>query len=894
MPIILNDEPNVSANGSANNAAVAQINMSPKEYNSILTGNGVNQGLLRSTLTQNGNGDILPVHVKQTMIDVRYDARNKVYHSQDPNRKYTVLHQDISICGNLGESNTVAVPKNIIKDHFCTFEDANGNTLTYRSRLFLKTLYVYKGVANYAVASYILIAMNETNPLENYVVNYDALYDTSNNANTIKEPIAYLYGSLYKKVLNGVKSKHGSGKYAIKIDDTAALAKADRDRSMYDLIIDELTIIKTPGVLKDVLTSLSANSFESLRYANNILNMLNLMFVVYQREVIDVVNSRTPEEAKQLKNANTSLSLADTLSSMSGSSTDEIPELVGKSYMTTQTVLTTEQKEAIETPSRITIVAAGAGTGKSTSIKHRLSFMEENGCNMKQTVVLSFTKNAASHIAKEFKDCKASTIADFTHSFINIILDDGSHERVDIIAHSDFVQKLKIKMDDLANANVLPNTTLTALQKFVTYCDNIGNYQSQLLDMLDQTLNPEAQHLIQILQMMHCSSLEIDPIIFHTQLNVLTPNIEHIIIDEAQDSNKLEFLTILKMAMMHNISLYIVGDCAQTLYEFRDADPRILNNLTKLFKTYDLTVNHRSTQVILDVANLMSNTMSTHKSILRSNIVMQIDKPIIDKTITINTFDKVGDPATMLTLDNYIEKHIGKGESIAVIARAGGDVKKLDEYLKQKYGTTYKVINITSQRRNDITILSMIGSRLYELVDKETSNKNLNTYHDFENMIKNECVRLNQYSNYARTHGATVNKVVLDWLSLKQPEALKIITDLNNVNTRGQEVRRLMDDLLNYQTKKNNLLQRTMDAKNAKLKEVKADIIVSTVHAVKGLEYDNVACFIDTETGRSYTSDENKRISYVALTRAKFTECIFCTKEKLLKDFLAYREAQPD
>jgi DNA helicase-2/ATP-dependent DNA helicase PcrA len=349
------------------------------------------------------------------------------------------------------------------------------------------------------------------------------------------------------------------------------------------------------------------------------------------------------------------------------------------------------------------------------------------------------------------------------------------------------------------------------------------------------------------------------------------------------------------MAMLNDISIYIVGDCAQTLYEFRDADPRILNNLTKLFNTYDLSINHRSTQIILDVANLMSQTMSTHKTTLRSNNVINITQQAIDNAVTIDTYNKVTDAVTLLRLDNYIEKHIGNtnGETIAVIARSGQDVQKLYDYLQSKYGAKYNVQNITSQRRNDITILSAIGQSLTNILPKT-----LNSWQEFEKAITDENVRLNGLAkggNRYNTNGPTVNKVTMEWLQKESANSTQILARLNNPNTRDEEIRDLNLSLLDSQTEKNNILQRVMDAKNAKLKNQKADIVVCTVHGVKGLEYDHVACFITTEAGRHYTSnsDENKRISYVALTRAKQTECVFCTREKLVKDFEAYRAAQP-
>ena len=888
MPIILED--NDAQTGVALKNA---IQYSPKDYNSILTGNGVNQGLLRNTLLANGNVDITPNHIITTIINERHNCQNKAHHVHDDLRSYTVLHQDISLCGGYASfarnNQKPILPMNLMKDHLITAEDQNGNKITFRSHLFLNKIYVYKAVNNYVLPSFTLVAGQENNPTMTFVESIDTLY--ANNAPayavTSKDPIAELYENIAKRIRTTLP--HG---YYVSVDDSQNLAKADAATSMYDMIMAELEIIKTSGILKDTLTAISAAGFPVLNYANNILKLINIPFMLYQTDVIDVINARTREEAAQLKNANMSLSLADTLSNMQGKTNAQIPELVGKHYKTTQLTLTTEQLNAIESPSKITIVAAGAGTGKSSCITHRLAFMEENGCDMKQTFVLSFTKVAAATIKKRFKDCKSSTIADFTHNFVNVILDDGSHNRIDIISHSDFIQKLRIRMDDLANANILQPSTLKALQEFVSYAAQIDVYSHKLLDMLDINLNPEANNLLSILKMMQCSSLELDPIIFHAQLGMLKPNIEHIIIDESQDSNRLEFLTMLKMAMLNDISIYIVGDCAQTLYEFRDADPNILNNLTKLFNTYDLSINHRSTQIILDVANLMSNTMNTHKTTLRSNQVMQITKQAIDATIKINTYSKVNDPATIKILDDYLEMHLGQNETIAVIARSGDDVKKLYEYLYQKYGATYSVQNITSQRRNDITILSMIGNNLNTFLPQQ-----LKDWDEFETSIRNENIRLNSMArggNRYNQNGPTVNKVTLDWLAEMQADGPNIIQKLNDINTRQQEIRRLQMSLLDTQTKKNNLLQRVMDAKNAKLKEQKADIVVCTVHGVKGLEYDHVACFINTEAGRNYSSsDENKRIGYVALTRAKLTECVFCTREKLLKDFEAYRDAQP-
>ena len=907
MPIIFEDQ-------AVQNGGTAPVNAgpqySPKDYSSVLTGNGIRQGLLKNDLLAEGNFDIIPPHIMTTLGQSRHECLNKAHHVYDDKHNYTVLHQDVSLCGGYvpgpassyhspfgATSQTAAataraLPLKLFSDHLITLENNMAETRTFRARLFLKTVYVYKSSVSYVLPSYVLAATCDEMPDFGIVKGYDTLYAK----NPTKDPIPDLYASLTAEIKTRMAA-HGNFVRPV-VDDSAQLANFMRAKTIYDLIMDELAIIKTPGVLNDTLKALSANSYETLQYANNILSLINIPFALYQADVIDVINARTRNEATSLKNANMSLSLADTLNSMQGQSNAVIPELTGKHYTTNKLTLTTEQIAAIETDSKITIVAAGAGTGKSSCIMHRLAFMEENGCDMKQTFVLSFTKAAASHIKKNFKDCKSSTIAEFTHNFVNVILDNGTGERVDIISHSDFVQKLKIRADDMKAAKILQPSTEQALNAFISGVDNMEANANNLLDMLDINQNPEANNLLSILKMLHCSSLELDPIIFHSQLSMVKPNIEHIVIDESQDSNRLEFLTMLRMAMTNNISVYIVGDCAQTLYEFRDADPRILNNLTKLFKTFDLSINHRSTQIILDVANLMSATMNSHKTILKSNTIMQITRQAVEDTVQVNTYNKVTDPPTMKILDDYIEKHIGKGESIAVIARSGRDVDQIYEYLHVRYGATYTVQNITSARRNDITILSAIGENLESIFPHGTK---INSWAQFEQGIRNENIRINSVSrrpNKYNQNGPTVNKVTDDWLRVSQADANRILAGLNDNRKQAYdaEIRRLQISLLDAQTKKNNELQRVMDSKNAKLKQQKADIIVCTVHGVKGLEYDHVACFINTEADRNRysSSDENKRIAYVALTRAKMTECVFCTREKLMKDFEAYKAKQPD
>ena len=95
MPIILEDT-NTSIQNS-NSAPTIQL--SPKEYNSILTGNGINQGLLKNSITTLGTLDTTPNHIISLLKAEAHTCNNKSHHVHDDTRNYTILHQDISLCG---------------------------------------------------------------------------------------------------------------------------------------------------------------------------------------------------------------------------------------------------------------------------------------------------------------------------------------------------------------------------------------------------------------------------------------------------------------------------------------------------------------------------------------------------------------------------------------------------------------------------------------------------------------------------------------------------------------------------------------------------------------------------------------------------------------------------
>ena len=881
MPIIANNTADTDAAAQGLTPVVAPITVSPKEFNQFLTGNGVRQGLLKNDVFLNGAITYMPHHIYNQMVHrISYDSDGKVCkgatynYGTGKNDEFSTLYQTISILAPevlpINDSyGHVSIPLkdlyDLMNEDLCEIQDAAGNTTVVKCNIGISKIYAYKAINNYVIADLYAMLISPDGEF-NHIVTTHAMMN--------HDTVADLFDAIDKTVNSVVFSK------AVKITKSNVTTIKNAymaTRTMYDILCDEMKFIKTDN-LKTILKTLSLH-YNSFKSAVLSLNNVDLTFMKYQDEIIGFINQFTRQEQLEIYNQNMSASLANTLASLGQNVNAKIPELVGKTYKTNKIRLTPEQLNAIQSEYRTTIVAAGAGTGKSSSINHRLAFMSENGCDMKKTYVLSFTKAAANHIKKLYKDCESSTIADFTHRFVESYFG----KKMSIINNVDLVKKINYLAENLANAGANKNI-IDDIYRFTQALSREEEGNADMLALLDPNLCSNAGNILAVLNKLNMTSLVLDPIIFATQLNSFKPNIDHIIIDEAQDSNELEFLNILKLAINNNISLYVVGDCAQTLYEFRNANPKILNNLTKLFKTYDLSVNHRSTQIILDIANLISSTMQTHKTKLISNNIMKITQQEIDNAISIQMFKKSNDAQTQQALKDYVDKHIGSGESIAIIARASKDVINCYNFLTQTYPNN-TVINITSARNYDSTVLTNLADMLDGILpaSKQLTGQNLkNTLESNALQLFNRnAVRKNQApaANCRVFDGWAANQDFNDW-------ATKLMTN------RTTELLNLKDSLLNEEIRYNITKQRVVDAKNVKLKQQKADIIVSTIHGVKGLEYDHVACFIDD--GITSNNDTNKRISYVALTRAKLTECIFCTHDKFVKKVEQYHDSMPD
>ncbi len=292
--------------------------------------------------------------------------------------------------------------------------------------------------------------------------------------------------------------------------------------------------------------------------------------------------------------------------------------------------LNSPQKEAVTTVEGPVMVIAGAGSGKTKALTHRIAYMIQEGINPFSIMALTFTNKAA----KEMKD-RIMKLVD-PHAARNVWMGTFHSIFARILRieaqHLGFTQDFTIYDTDdskqLINA-ILKERELdtkaypakyilhrismakSALYTPEDYCNNFDIQQQDLrankplIGEIFKTYNNRLQR---------ANAMDFDDILFYT--NVLLrdfPEIlykyqqrfEYILVDEYQDTNYAQYLIIRRIAAMRE-NICVVGDDAQSIYGFRGANIQNILNFKNDYpeqRLIRLEQNYRSTKTIVNAAN---------------------------------------------------------------------------------------------------------------------------------------------------------------------------------------------------------------------------------------------------------------------------------------------------
>lgn len=537
-------------------------------------------------------------------------------------------------------------------------------------------------------------------------------------------------------------------------------------------------------------------------------------------------------------------------------------------------IFSPQQKACIGTDTVLTLVQAGAGTGKSTVILERIADLVRRGVDPQEILVLSFTNAAADNILKRNPNVKSMTIARMIHAIY--AKNHPTHELSTI------------------------DTIINSLDIFYANDDVAREFRSRLMNVLrgdnkttgsQASLNSfiEAHHaeVMNILDTIRQTSLELEIMLAYqgidTMLEPADVSCKYLIIDEVQDNSIFEFIYMLKYAAKNKLNLFMVGDCSQTLFEFRSSNPKALNTLegSGVFDTFKLTTNYRSNQEVLDFANIALDDIEANqyaKIQLRANSLTPVTAKSFSEKIHLHYAKMQKISEFVDTLPNYLRMYAGDyiseraaaGEQIAFLCHTRREVAAVEEFLKSEYPGK-EIANIVSKKTYNSTVFSEYIKRYWDTIKQVTPAQASFT-------VSREII--NNLGTMAGKNAEAIRKKVVGFVNEWIIATSRDVNAWVNQHGQGQMSTdeffdNLRSSLLDFEIRKNAARQSLMSQQNNENRlrnmEQNAPFVVGTIHSAKGLEFPHAVVMYK----HSNDMDESvKRMHYVALTRAQQSEFV--------------------
>lgn len=620
---------------------------------------------------------------------------------------------------------------------------------------------------------------------------------------------------------------------------------------------------------------------KNINWAMNLLDNCsnyNLPLLQY-KAVCDVLENLgiTEAERREIISTNEYLLLISNIEDLH-TVQNELPTVSTKPLINTK--YNADQIKAIVSNKPLNLLQSVAGSGKSTTILGRIRYLLEQHVPAEDITVLSFTNAAADHITHAFSDqaIHSLTIAKMIHDTYQL---NWSHH---LSNTATLINSLYLNYGE---SNPIIN-------QFAYYLNAMQNNKKQASVKTLHFVMEHEDKIVDMLNNIQQTTLSLEEIFCYIHIkdwqNPYTT--KYLIVDEVQDTSIFQFIYLLRYAAVNKSNVFFVGDASQTLYEFRDADPDALNAIeaTKYFTCYQLETNYRSNPAILMYANQVLNTIAANRYAhlkLHANGYDPNGKSNTKQSLT--TCDFTGHVKYL----HYPSRHLDKpdlenilngrktwlndrlhlGQQIAVLTRSRKIADEACEVLQRMY-PDLTVNNITSKPPAELTILSnylrkygteidymptsnLIDFLFIALRDKLNSLFPENMFDSVKKLLMPEIADL-------------FNKLQND-LNLNYPKLFKAYRDKKITHQKLCD--ELRKHLLDFEIQFNLDIQDNNDEASTAISKIitKSNIVTSTIHGTKGLEFDNTIIIL---TGTDKMHQDERRTMYVAATRAKHDELI--------------------
>ncbi len=380
----------------------------------------------------------------------------------------------------------------------------------------------------------------------------------------------------------------------------------------------------------------------------------------------------------------------------------------------------------------------------------------------------------------------------------------------------DYLQSINKNLTIITNFE--RNETLSILSKeFKKSKRNISNYISLFKSKLSKKQDLLIDKYNKLLS--DSGKIDFDDLLLYFLGTNIDLDFDYILIDEFQDTNIIQY-EIIKKLKSTKTNLVVVGDPLQSIYSFRGSDSNIFETIKKDFpkvKTITLNINYRNTKEIINISKelfpVAANFVAHNKSQSIIQNILSLDNKSQSQFIVDFIISKVGG-IDLMSSSNFHSEENSSFKDFAVLYRNHHLAKHISEKLTES-GIPYQKIGDSIWQSKEFETLIQIL--------KENENKN---------QVIFEVIKENNID---------LSDELLQRINLIDQKYLKI------------------SDFLNY----------IEELKNKEYFDENLEFVtLSSIHSSKGLEFKNVI-ILDSEIKNKNNFDEEKRLMYVAVTRAK-------------------------
>lgn len=594
------------------------------------------------------------------------------------------------------------------------------------------------------------------------------------------------------------------------------------------------------------------------------------------------------------------------------------------------------QDEAIKHGNGPCMVLAPPGSGKTLIVTERTRYLiEESGVRPDQILVITFTRYAAREMKERFERLTAGknypvTFGTFHSIFYGILkcaYGIGANNLMSEKESSVLLQEVLDQTNIESTPEVEDEEEL--VRELLREVGMVKNGLCHLKDFHSKYLTQDEfaevfrsyEHQKKELKKFDFDDMLVQCYaLFRKKPEILQgwqKRFQYILIDEFQDINRVQY-EVIRMLAAPRYNLFVVGDDDQSIYGFRGAKPELMLYMKQEFpslRTISLTVNYRSTEFITGAAArvILHNDTRFYKRVQSfrgrgQNVHVQ---EVLDEQ----------EEAQYVTeeIQKKLDQGIKPGE-IAVLFRAAVQARMISEILSEHripfemrdYVTNFyrhfivkdmmAYLQLAAGKRDRSLFLTICNRPLRYLARNSMENRQVN----FEDLRKFYCDKdwmldiIDQFDVDVRMMKNMASYAAIQYIRKKigYDDFLKEYAEKHQISWK-----QLMDVMAELEERSKNFKSydeweihiakytQELEEQQAKARKIKGErenkVQLMTIHSAKGLEFEDVFVIHANEgeiphqkAEKKDEIEEERRLFYVALTRAKNNLCISYITQK--------------